>query len=665
MNVRKTTVFVLLALLLSLATVSGSALAQEPVGPSTPVSDGGVVPVHWTDNPDCADIGNYFGYKDDGGPFTGSVDVTGDGVNDISWESSDGYYLSWSSPEFGIDAVIMKGGNNANVYGYDEGLGDSGLASPINPNTSQPYSISHVEFCFDYELEVSKTAEGTYDRTHTWDIEKSVNPTSQSGFAGDPLGWIWTVDLSESYEETNFAVDGTITIYNPAPVSVDFSVADKIDGSIVASVDCGGGAASGTVAAHSSTSCDYSAGEADGIDGTETSNEATVSSSTTGVGDGTATKDIDWEATVYNGTAVVDDDQESDFPTTVNAGEGPWEWTETQSHTCSTVRSDYGADGSYSDTRYNKATVNGSDGDYDESSAETTYTCKASFVDIYKTTNDLPADPTQDIGFDLFSGTDWLETVSTLGNGPDLEFQTALVPGDSYTICESPVPAGYTFEITVNGGLVPVPTYAGPPGAVDPTGEIQCFDFNAGDTGTTLLFEVNNSYPGGAPRTPGYWKNWSICSGGNQANTAAKLGGVEANVFLLDDLLPQTVGDFPITTCEAGVLILDSRSLDGKNRSNDAAYTLAKSLLAARLNQGANACVPVGTFDYRDETGLTFEQILTRADELLSEVGFDGTGKYLDPKNKQDADLRADGLYLYEIIDDYNNSELCTGEPSH
>jgi hypothetical protein len=665
MNVRKTTVFVLLALLLSLATVSGSALAQEPVGPSTPVSDGGVVPVHWTDNPDCADIGNYFGYKDDGGPFTGSVDVTGDGVNDISWESSDGYYLSWSSPEFGIDAVIMKGGNNANVYGYDEGLGDSGLASPINPNTSQPYSISHVEFCFDYELEVSKTAEGTYDRTHTWDIEKSVNPTSQSGFAGDPLGWTWTVDLSESYEETNFAVDGTITIYNPAPVSVDFSVADKIDGSIVASVDCGGGAASGTVAAHSSTSCDYSAGEADGIDGTETSNEATVSSSTTGVGDGTATKDIDWEATVYNGTAVVDDDQESDFPTTVNAGEGPWEWTETQSHTCSTVRSDYGADGSYSDTRYNKATVNGSDGDYDESSAETTYTCKASFVDIYKTTNDLPADPTQDIGFDLFSGTDWLETVSTLGNGPDLEFQTALVPGDSYTICESPVPAGYTFEITVNGGLVPVPTYAGPPGAVDPTGEIQCFDFNAGDTGTTLLFEVNNSYPGGAPRTPGYWKNWSICSGGNQANTAAKLGGVEANVFLLDDLLPQTVGDFPITTCEAGVLILDSRSLDGKNRSNDAAYTLAKSLLAARLNQGANACVPVGTFDYRDETGLTFEQILTRADELLSEVGFDGTGKYLDPKNKQDADLRADGLYLYEIIDDYNNSELCTGEPSH
>jgi hypothetical protein len=665
MNVRKTTVFVLLALLLSLATVSGSALAQEPVGPSTPVSDGGVVPVHWTDNPDCADIGNYFGYKDDGGPFTGSVDVTGDGVNDISWESSDGYYLSWSSPEFGIDAVIMKGGNNANVYGYDEGLGDSGLASPINPNTSQPYSISHVEFCFDYELEVSKTAEGTYDRTHTWDIEKSVNPTSQSGFAGDPLGWIWTVDLSESYEETNFAVDGTITIYNPAPVSVDFSVADKIDGSIVASVDCGGGAASGTVAAHSSTSCDYSAGEADGIDGTETSNEATVSSSTTGVGDGTATKDIDWEATVYNGTAVVDDDQESDFPTTVNAGEGPWEWTETQSHTCSTVRSDYGADGSYSDTRYNKATVNGSDGDYDESSAETTYTCKASFVDIYKTTNDLPADPTQDIGFDLFSGTDWLETVSTLGNGPDLEFQTALVPGDSYTICESPVPAGYTFEITVNGGLVPVPTYAGPPGAVDPTGEIQCFDFNAGDTGTTLLFEVNNSYPGGAPRTPGYWKNWSICSGGNQANTAAKLGGVEANVFLLDDLLPQTVGDFPITTCEAGVLILDSRSLDGKNRSNDAAYTLAKSLLAARLNQGANACVPVGTFDYRDETGLTFEQILTRADELLSEVGFDGTGKYLDPKNKQDADLRADGLYLYEIIDDYNNSEICTGDPSH
>ena len=82
-----------------------------------------------------------------------------------------------------------------------------------------------------------------------------------------------------------------------------------------------------------------------------------------------------WQATVYNGTAVVDDDQESDFPLTLNAGEGKWTWPETQNHTCSTERSAYGETGSYGDTLYNSATVTGSDGQTDSANADTTYSC--------------------------------------------------------------------------------------------------------------------------------------------------------------------------------------------------------------------------------------------------------------------------------------------------
>ena len=140
-----------------------------------------------------------------------------------------------------------------------------------------------------------------------------------------------------------------------------------------------------------------------------------------------------------------------------------------------------------------------------------------------------------------------------------------------------------------------------------------------------------------------------------------------AGVFLLDDLLPQTLGDWELTSCEDGVLILDARDLDTeKNASNDAAYTLARALLAARLNQNAGACV-VEDFaeEYNGYTFDTFEEILTAADAVLSGVGYDGTGDYLGPKNKKDRDTAAYALWLYEIIDDYNNSELCDGDPSH
>ncbi|MFO7691210.1 MAG: hypothetical protein R6W83_11775 [Cryobacterium sp.] len=132
-----------------------------------------------------------------------------------------------------------------------------------------------------------------------------------------------------------------------------------------------------------------------------------------------------------------------------------------------------------------------------------------------------------------------------------------------------------------------------------------------------------------APRTPGYWKNWSTCSGGNQAETAAKLGGTA-------------------------------------QRSNDAAHTLARALLAARLNQDAGACTAAG-YDFLAvyEFDGTFEQLLTAADGVLTQVGFDGTGDYLGSKNKKSKDLATYALFLYEIIDDHNNGYICTGEPSH
>ena len=84
---------------------------------------------------------------------------------------------------------------------------------------------------------------------------------------------------------------------------------------------------------------------------------------------------------------------------------------------------------------------------------------------------------------------------------------------------------------------------------------------------------MENTFPGGAPRTPGYWKNWNRCTGGNQAETADKLnnylGPDEGGVYLLDDLLPQTVGIVDLEACEDAVNILDTRDLRGKKQTEN------------------------------------------------------------------------------------------------
>jgi hypothetical protein len=520
-----------------------------------------------------------------------------------------------------------------------------------------------------YAPVISKDAAGTYDERHEWDVDKIVVETENFGFPGDLLDWTWTVNVTEDVYEENFAVTGNIYVANPAgsPGDMTVSLVDQLNDGTFATVDCGDGTASITVTPGTTGTCSYAAAPAG-----RTATLNTVTGTFNNIYF-VYTANVSFVANLIRENATLTDDMiglDEDLTGHAQVGTytfGPF--TGDDSITCSTNRADYFVDGVY--TAISQDVVNWayvhSDGDLqDEDDATTTWTCNASFVDIYKTTNGQPADPTKDISFALYSGLTQLEIVSTLNNGANLQFQTALVPGASYTICEYPVPAGYTFEISVNGGGIL--TYAGPPGEANPTGEIQCFDFTAEPAETTVTFDIENSYPGGAPRTPGYWKNWNRCTGGNQAETADKLNNYlgpweGAGVFLLDDLLPQTVGLLTISDCQTGVYVLDARwavgKSAGKNASSDAAYVLARSYMAARLNQDAGACVPDDLID-----GKTFEEILTQAQALLVKIKYDGDGDLLGPKTKLKAE-RAEAIYLYGIIDAYNNSMYCTGDPSH
>ena len=271
---------ILLAVLTALAfwTLIGTSVAKaEDDGPD-------VTPVFVPGNPTCASLGYDYGFKVDP-PNAGTYSI--DGVNTVT-VTTDGVRFDWTST-LGMDAVIAKGGPNANAYVYDppsESLGDDGLHSPINPNTGTPFGLSHIEFCFDYELTASKTANPTYKRTYTWDITKSVDDDSHEGFTGDSFTSNYDVVVDQTVTDSDFAVSGNITVNNPTGLTVSFSVSDLVGGTS-ATVSC----PMTTLAPGGSTTCTYTAALGGAVDGTNT---ATITSNTTGVDGATATAPYDF-----------------------------------------------------------------------------------------------------------------------------------------------------------------------------------------------------------------------------------------------------------------------------------------------------------------------------------------------------------------------------------
>lgn len=533
---------------------------------------------------------------------------------------------------------------------------EDGVFTDSFPNTAkidetgQPADANVDLTC--YAPVVTKDAAASYDETHTWTVEKSVDPESQSGYPGDVLDWEWTVNVSETSEDSNFAVSGTIWVYNPADESMTVDVSDALNDGTIATVDCGGGSSSLTVAADATGSCSYSA--------TPGGKTATLNTATATINGAnfTGTANVDFVANVIGGTATVTDD-EIGLNDLLTAGEGPWEFTGDDSHTCSTNRSEYGSDGTYSNTIDNTATVTDSQGNSDSDDASITYTCSAGFVDVKKTTDGV-VNPTRSIDFTL-SGPGLPSggvTMNTFGDADGvLEFGAALIPGEQYTVCENPVPAGFTSFWKLDGTIV---TPFNPNATDVPPQDlgVRCYTFTATE-GQTRFFEIDNSHPGGDPRTIGYWKNWNTCTGGNQAAVAAKNGGAAAGVYILDNLLPQTLStgdsntgdDYKVTTCLQAVKILSKQDQNGRNKASDAAYELASQLLAAKLNLAAGA-----------ETCTAVQTAVTNGQLLLDQINFNGSGDYLGSGRLTAAKAaqRTQALSLAATLDQYNNGNLCT-----
>ena len=336
-------------------------------------------------NPSCYDLGFDYEIKSDEG---GSAIVTKliDGflveVEVVSDGTSFDFYANVP-----VKGAIAKGGPNANFYDYrpDGVLSDTGLVSPDHPGDSPP-GLSHASFCFDdpvvpyLALGVEKTADGSYDRIVEWELEKSVNPASHAGNAGEVAGSsLWTVVATKTETFDNYKVDGTITITNPNVIDVDFDISDVLSDGTVATVTCD----AYTVPARVGTTlgevdCTY---DAFPDDADATTNTVTVTATTPLIPQADPVDEpIDWgEPRLVGFDEGTLSDPRFDFSELI--GESTTE-TFSEEFVCSADASLY-TDGTYEYTEVNWAYLNG---DIDlEASASVTVTCYLEQLDVSKT----------------------------------------------------------------------------------------------------------------------------------------------------------------------------------------------------------------------------------------------------------------------------------------
>ncbi len=205
-------------------------------------------------------------------------------------------------------------------------------------------------------LEVTKTAEGTYNRTMTWDLAKNVNSagndlTEYTGKAGEKFypNWLLFVDKEEVLG--NYKVRGNITITNPADVTQTVTgVSEVLNDGTEADVNCGADFPI-DIAAGDALVCSYTAVPSDG---SATKNTTTVRAA--GNPAQTATASVSFtEKLIGDDEGTLTDDR---FPSYSKTVTDDFNDTIPETFECSTDPGDY-TDGQYTETFINTATLNG------------------------------------------------------------------------------------------------------------------------------------------------------------------------------------------------------------------------------------------------------------------------------------------------------------------
>lgn len=147
-------VFAVLALAALVLSPMGAEARNRNKKRSASVATASVAPTVETGNPSCGDIGA--GTRElkveppvDGTYTDGTLTVT---LNFTPDSPQQPISFNWVA-NIGVDAVIVKGGPDSNVYTYNpEATSDTNLVAPLNASTPAPddtHEISHVSFCYD------------------------------------------------------------------------------------------------------------------------------------------------------------------------------------------------------------------------------------------------------------------------------------------------------------------------------------------------------------------------------------------------------------------------------------------------------------------------------------------------------------------------------------
>lgn len=296
-GVRERNSIPLLGLLAAALAIAVFAVPSMALGAAGPASGDGVVPVEGVGNIVCR--AGLIELKTEDpkdevltdGVLSVTIDVkTGAGGETFDWKSN-----------LGIDEVVVKGGPNGNAYVYvPEDNADTDLHAPINPSNGKFFDLSHISFCYDIELVVSKTAKTTFTRDFDWQIKKTNDAPDPVKLApGQTFKANYEVTASVvKFADSEWAVSGEITIKNPAKVAAEgVDVKDVIEkageSDIAGAVDCNGETAGtglpATIAAGGTLTCTYTASLPDA---SERTNKATATSTTAGIGAGSGTAKV-------------------------------------------------------------------------------------------------------------------------------------------------------------------------------------------------------------------------------------------------------------------------------------------------------------------------------------------------------------------------------------
>jgi hypothetical protein len=157
-----------------------------------------------------------------------------------------------------------------------------------NPNTAtivetgQPANASVTVTC--YELTVTKTANTSLTRTWSWTINKVGDQSQLTLSTGQSFLVNYQVTVSATSTDSGHAVNGNISVNNPAPIDATLnSVSDVVSGVGAATVNCGV-TFPYTLVAGGTLNCTYSASLPDATDRTNTAT-ATLQNTPSGTTD--------------------------------------------------------------------------------------------------------------------------------------------------------------------------------------------------------------------------------------------------------------------------------------------------------------------------------------------------------------------------------------------